>query len=54
MTHDQTSNGSWTVEALHELLRTTPHIGLWLDASDQTAEQTVDEIGPCAPEVLVR
>lgn len=36
--------GDWTVEALDELLRATPRIGLWLDTSDQTAEQTVDVI----------
>jgi predicted kinase len=36
--------GEWTAEALHELLLGTPRIGLWLDTSDQTPEQTVDEI----------
>ncbi len=46
--------GSWTVEALDELLRATPRIGLWLDTSDQTAAQTVDEICRRVPESLVR
>jgi len=46
--------GSWTVEALDELLRATPRVGLWLDTSDQTAEQTVDEICRRAPESLVK
>lgn len=36
--------GDWTVEALDQMLRATPRIGLWLDTSDQTAEDTVDEI----------
>lgn len=35
----------WTIEALDKGLRTdTPKIGLWLDTSEQTPEQTVDEI----------
>jgi cytidylate kinase len=35
----------WTIELLDRGLREdTPRIGLWLDTSDQTAEQTVDEI----------
>lgn len=36
--------GDWTVESLDRALRGTPRIGLWLDTSDQTAPQTVDEI----------
>jgi chloramphenicol 3-O-phosphotransferase len=36
---------SWTVETLDAGLRTeTPRIGLWLDTSDQTPDETVDEI----------
>ncbi|WP_260478622.1 AAA family ATPase [Kibdelosporangium aridum] len=39
-TYDQ-----WTIELLDKGLREdTPKIGLWLDTSDQTPEQTVDEI----------
>jgi chloramphenicol 3-O-phosphotransferase len=35
----------WSVAEFHEgFVRTTPRIGLWLDTSEQTAEQTVDEI----------
>nr|CTQ95856.1 phosphotransferase (aminonucleoside antibiotic resistance) [Kibdelosporangium sp. MJ126-NF4] len=35
----------WTIEALDKGLREdTPRIGLWLDTSDQTPEQTVAEI----------
>ena len=37
--------GHDTIEALDRALRTeTPRIGLWLDTSAQTPEQTVDEI----------
>lgn len=37
--------GIWTVEALDRVLRTeTPRIGMWLDTSDLTPEQTVREI----------
>jgi len=28
--------GEWTVDALDEMLRATPRIGLWLDTSDQS------------------
>ncbi|WP_211222357.1 AAA family ATPase [Actinokineospora enzanensis] len=35
----------WTVAALDQGLRTeTPRLGLWLDTSDQTPEETVEEI----------
>jgi predicted kinase len=34
----------WTVEALDEMLRATPRIGLWLDTTEQTVAETVDEI----------
>lgn len=35
----------WTIEELDRMLREqTPRIGLWLDNSNQTVEQTVDEI----------
>jgi GrpB protein len=36
---------AWTVEGLHEgFAAATPHVGLWLDTSDQTPAETVDEI----------
>lgn len=39
------SYDTWTVEMLDEALRNdTPRLGLWLDTSEQTAEQTVEEI----------
>jgi hypothetical protein len=35
----------WTVAMLDESLRRdTPQFGLWLDTSDQTPEETVEEI----------
>jgi hypothetical protein len=38
-------SGSWTIEGLDRALREeTPRIGLWLDNSDQTPKETVDEI----------
>lgn len=41
----KTGYGAWTVEALDNLLRKkTPRIGLWLDSSHQTPEETVEEI----------
>jgi chloramphenicol 3-O-phosphotransferase len=36
--------GEWTPEALHELLLGTPRIGLWLDTSDQTVDESVSAI----------
>ena len=54
-TRDKVSGyGDWTVEALDEMLRATPRIGLWLDTSDQTADETVDEIWRRAAEAEVR
>ena len=42
----------WTVEELYEgFVSTTPRVGLWLDTSDQTAEETVDEILARTPSV---
>lgn len=39
------SDGQWTVQRLDESLRRdTPRMGLWLDTSTQTVEQTVTEI----------
>jgi chloramphenicol 3-O-phosphotransferase len=37
--------GDWTVAALDKALRNdTPRLGLWLDTSTQTPEQTADEV----------
>jgi predicted kinase len=42
---DKTGYGEWTAESLDRSLhRDTPRIGLWLDNSDQTPEETVGEI----------
>jgi chloramphenicol 3-O-phosphotransferase len=39
------TNDSWTVEQLDDVLRQqTPRLGLWLDTSEQTPSETVDEI----------
>lgn len=40
----KTGYGDWTVASLHAALEATPRIGLWLDTSDQTATETVDDI----------
>ncbi|MDF2935051.1 MAG: hypothetical protein K0Q90_424 [Paenibacillaceae bacterium] len=41
----KTGYGAFGVEDFHRLFREeTPKIGLWLDNSDQTPEETVDEI----------
>lgn len=45
--------GEWTVEALDEQLRASPRIGLWLDTSDQTASETVDEMWRRAEEAPI-
>ncbi|GAA3122787.1 hypothetical protein GCM10020001_049190 [Nonomuraea salmonea] len=38
-------SGNWTISQLDAALRDeTPRIGLWLDTSHQTVEETVDEI----------
>jgi hypothetical protein len=37
--------GSWTVGHLdHVLRKETPHLGLWIDSTAQTPEETVDAI----------
>ena len=39
------AQGAWTVEALDAVLREhTPRLGLWLDSSDLTPDQTVSRI----------
>ena len=46
--------GDWTVADLDRLLRESPPMGLWLDTSEQTADQTVDEIVRRSPEAQIR
>jgi cytidylate kinase len=42
---DKTAYGAYTVAMLDDgLRRQTPRVGLWLDTSDQTPAETVDEI----------
>ncbi|GAA2467918.1 AAA family ATPase [Streptomyces macrosporus] len=42
---EKTGYGMWTVEELDRVLREeTPRVGLWLDNSDQTPEETVAAI----------
>ena len=42
---DKGYSGAWTIEAhVDEFVATTPRVGLWLDTTDQTPEETVDEI----------
>ena len=43
---ERTSYGAdWTIGELHErFAQETPRVGLWLDTSEQTPEQTVDAI----------
>jgi len=37
--------GAWSVEALNDVLRNeTPRLGLWLDSSEMSPEETVNEI----------
>ena len=44
----------WTIDLLdHELRRDTPRLGLWLDTSELTISQTVDEILRRSPEALL-
>jgi hypothetical protein len=46
--------GSWTIDDLDRGLREqTPRIGLWLDNSDQTPDETVDEILARREEALI-
>lgn len=48
--------GIWTVEALDRILRQeSPRVGMWLDTSDMTPEETAREIGRRAwTEAIVR
>ena len=37
--------GVWTIEELHEgFVATTPRVGIWLDTTNLTPAETVDEI----------
>jgi len=36
--------GEFTIDGLDKALTATPRIGLWLDTSDQTPEETVADI----------
>jgi chloramphenicol 3-O-phosphotransferase len=43
--------GGWTVQKHRdEFVATTPRLGLWLDTTDKTPEETVDEILRAAPQ----
>ncbi|RXZ80284.1 phosphotransferase [Paenibacillaceae bacterium] len=52
----KTGYGAWTVTALDKVLREeTPEIGLWLDSSELSAEETVSEIlANLSPKALVK
>ena len=41
----KTGYGPWSAEQLDRSMReATPRLGLWIDSSEQTPEQTVEEI----------
>jgi chloramphenicol 3-O-phosphotransferase len=45
----------WSVDELHGgFAEATPRLGLWIDSSEQTPEQTVDEILARSEEAIVR
>lgn len=51
---DKGGYGTWVVHQLDRVLRAeTPRLGLWLDTSEQTPEQTVAEILDRLPEAVV-
>jgi adenylate kinase family enzyme len=42
---EKSAYGAWDVAQFHEeFVNETSHVGLWLDTSDQTPDETVDEI----------
>lgn len=42
---EQTVSGAWTVERFYaEFVRVTPRVGVWLDTTDLTPDETVDAI----------
>lgn len=50
----KTGYGEWSIaEFDRDLRETTPRIGLWLDTSELTVDETVDEIIERLPETLV-
>jgi predicted kinase len=50
----KTGYGSWTVGRLDHVLRDeTPRLGLWIDTSDQTPDQTVDAVLGALKDALI-
>ena len=41
---DKTGYGEVSIEQLQKALNDTPRIGLWIDSSNQTVDETVEEI----------
>ncbi|MEV1009302.1 AAA family ATPase [Streptomyces sp. NPDC049881] len=51
----KTGYGAWTVAAMNSALREgTPRLGLWLDTSARTPEETVDAVLARLPESRIR
>jgi hypothetical protein len=51
----KTGYGDWTIEQHYsDLERETPHIGLWIDTSDLSPEETVEQILLRLPESGVK
>jgi chloramphenicol 3-O-phosphotransferase len=49
-----TGYGAWSIDALYDgFARDTPRLGLWLDTSGQTPDETVDRILATAGETAV-
>lgn len=41
----KTGYGAWTIPRLNQILQTeTPKLGMWIDSSEQTPQETVEEI----------
>ncbi|MER7013019.1 AAA family ATPase [Saccharopolyspora sp. NPDC000359] len=50
----KTAYDTWAIAELNEVLHErTPRLGLWLDTSDQTPEQTIEEVLRRWPEAVV-
>ncbi|MFS0557972.1 AAA family ATPase [Brevibacillus sp. 179-C9.3 HS] len=44
-TRPKTGYGAWTISHLNKILQTeTPKLGIWIDSSEQTPQETVEEI----------
>lgn len=44
-TRSKTGYGAWTISHLNTILQSeTPRLGMWIDTSEQTPQETVDEI----------